>query len=79
MRRQGVQLKRTEFGVGLEFHTTPAHVDYDLHVHFVLEVSHRLDCASDIFDLVGASGSVLRTHITVPETDVHWENQIRCA
>ena len=66
-----------DFGICEEKHTKPDQEAFNLHFHFVVSASRRFDCDSKYFDLVGASGCKLRTHITPPENDEHWSNQIK--
>ena len=77
--------------IGLELHKIPKHPMHDHHIHFVIEFSVRLyhnssellllllaEIVAGNFDLTGASGATLRTHITHVETDLDWDNKCRC-
>ena len=75
--RGGKPIQIVDFGICEEKHTKPDQEAFDLHFHFVVSASSRFDCDSKYFDLVGASGCKLRTHITPPENDEHWSNQIK--
>lgn len=75
--RHGQPMQILDLGLAEEKHQNPAHPKYDTHFHVILRVSSRLDHSSSKFDPIGVSGSKLRAHITVPESDEHWANQIR--
>lgn len=74
----GKPIQNVDFGLCEEKHTKPDQEAFDLHFHFVVSASSRFDCDSKYFDLVGASGCKLRTHITPPENDEQcWSNQMK--
>jgi hypothetical protein len=66
-----------DLGIAKEEHEKPAHPAYKYHFHFVLKASHQLDNVYTAFDPTGASGFKLKVHITFPDDDNHWGNQVR--
>lgn len=63
MVRDGQPVSVLEFACGREIHKEPAAETHKEHFHYIIKVSHQMDCWSDVFDAETSCGSV-RCHIT---------------